>query len=104
MKFLAVLAAAFLAASSPAWAVPAPKAEASKHVALPTEVRPDRYAIHVTPDPANLKFTGHIDIDVTVVRATDRIVLNAADLTFGKVSLSGHDGAPKITLNDEEQT
>jgi len=107
MKFLAVAASAFLAVTSPALATPAAppaKAEVSKHVALPTDVRPDRYAIRVTPDPANLKFTGHVDIDVTVVRPTDRIVLNAADLTFGKVSLSGHDGAPKITLDDQEQT
>lgn len=106
MKFLAALAAACLAASSPAWAaaVEPPKAESSKRVVLPTDVRPDRYAIRVAPDAANLTFTGHVDIDVTVVRATDRIVLNAADLSFGKVSLSGHEGAPRITLDDEEQT
>jgi len=105
MKFLAVLAAGFLAASSPAWAAPEPaKTETSKRVVLPTDVRPDRYAIRVAPDPANLKFTGHVDIDVTVAQATDRIVLNAADLTFGKVTLSGHDGAPRIVLDDQEQT
>lgn len=104
MKFLALAAAAFLAAASPALATPAAPAAATQRVVLPTDVRPDRYAIRVTPDAANLTFTGHVDIDLTVVRATDRIVLNAADLTFGKVTLSGHEGAPRITLDDEEQT
>ena len=106
MKFLAVAAAAFLAAASPALAAPtAPAASApAERVVLPTDVRPDRYAIRVTPDAPNLTFTGHVDIDLTVVKATDRIVLNAADLTFGKVTLSGHQAAPKIILDDEEQT
>jgi len=106
MKFLAAVAAAFLAVGSPALAVaaPEPAKAAAKRVVLPTDVRPDRYQIRVTPDAENLKFTGHVDIDVTVVRPTDKIVLNAADLTFGKVSLSGVEARPKIALDDGEQT
>jgi len=105
MKFLACLAAAFLAASSPVWADAAdPLKPAAKRVVLPTDVRPDRYDIRVAPDPAKLSFTGHVDIALTVVRPTTRIVLNAADLIFGKVSLSGQDAAPKIELDDQEQT
>lgn len=106
MKFLAAVVAAFLATASPAAALAAaaPAKEAAKRVVLPTDVRPDRYQIRVTPDAANLTFGGHVDIDVTVVRPTSKIVLNAADLTFGKVTLSGVDVAPKITLDDEEQT
>lgn len=107
MKFLAAVAAAFLATATPALAAtsdsPA-RPEATHRVVLPTDVRPDRYAIRITPDAAALTFTGHVDIDLTVVKATSKIVLNAADLTFGKVTLSGVEGAPKITLDDEEQT
>jgi hypothetical protein len=105
MKFLAAVAAAFLATAAPALAAPAPaKPAASKRIVLPTDVRPDRYDIYVAPDAANLKFTGRAKIDLTVVRATDRIVLNAADLTFGAVSLSGQSAAPKIVLDEAQQT
>ncbi|HEY0649798.1 M1 family metallopeptidase [Phenylobacterium sp.] len=106
MRFLAAVAAAFLATAIPAvaTAAPEPAKAAANRVVLPTDVRPDRYQIRVTPDAENLKFAGHVDIDVTVVRPTARIVLNAADLTFGKVSLSGIDAAPKIALDDQEQT
>lgn len=107
MKFLAAVAAALIATATPALAAtttaPAGPA-ATDRVVLPTDVRPDRYAIRVTPDAEALTFTGHVDIDVTVVRPTNKIVLNAADLTFGKTTLSSVGAAPKITLDEEEQT
>eukprot|EP01035_Chromulina_nebulosa_P039085 gene39084-52806_t len=71
---------------------------------LPTNVRPDRYDIRITPDAAKLSFTGHVDIALTVVRATDRIVLNAADLTLTNSSLSGQTTAPRIVLDDKQET
>ena len=105
MKFLSVLAAAVLAITTPVLAAtPARPAAKAQRVVLPTEVRPDRYDIRITPDAANLAFTGHADIAVTVVRPTDRIVLNAADLTLGKVSLSGQTAAPRIVLDDKQET
>ena len=103
MKFLAAAAFAVLATTSPAWAAPA-KPAAAERVVLPTDVRPDRYDITVAPDADKLTFDGHVTITLTVVKATDRIVLNAADLTLDKVRLSGTDAAPKITWNEEEQT
>ncbi|TAJ74869.1 MAG: M1 family peptidase [Phenylobacterium sp.] len=105
MKFLAAVAVVFLATAAPALAVAAPaKPAAAKRVVLPTDVRPDRYDISIDPDAANLKFSGKAKIDLTVVRATDRIVLNAADLTFGEVRLSGQAAAPKVVLDDGRQT
>ncbi|HEX7886180.1 MAG TPA: M1 family metallopeptidase [Phenylobacterium sp.] len=106
MKFLAAVAAAVLATAAPALAVAAAptKPAAAKRIVLPTDVRPDRYDIYVAPDAANLKFTGKAKIDLTIVRSTDRIVLNAADLVFGRVSLSGQSAAPKIVLDAEQQT
>lgn len=105
MKFLVVLAAAVLAASTPALAAgPAKPAAKTQRLVLPTDVRPDRYDIRIVPDAANLRFIGHVDIQLTVVRPTTRIVLNAADLTFGKVSLAGQAAAPRIVLDDKVQT
>ena len=105
MKFLSVLAAAVLAIATPVLAAaPSRPAAKAQRVVLPTEVRPDRYDIRITPDAANLAFTGHADIAVTVVRPTDRIVLNAADLTLGKVSLSGQTAAPRIVLDAKQET
>ena len=104
MKFLAAVAAIVLATAAPALANAGPKATAAKRIVLPTDVRPDRYDIHVAPDAAKLTFTGTAKIDLTVVRATDRIVLNAADLTFGKVSLSGQAATPRIVLDEAQQT
>lgn len=105
MKFLAAVAALLLATAGPALAAaPTAKPAAAKRIVLPTDVRPDRYDIRVKPDAAALTFTGAATIDITVLRATDRIVLNAADLTFGKVSLSGQAAAPKVVLDDAQQT
>ncbi|MEO8113023.1 MAG: M1 family metallopeptidase [Phenylobacterium sp.] len=105
MKILAVLAAVLLAAGSPAWAAPAKKAPAAPtRVVLPTAVTPERYDIRVAPDAARLAFTGQARITVQVKRPTDRIVLNAADLAFKRVRLSGQKAAPKIVLDDKQQT
>ncbi|MBU1377548.1 MAG: M1 family metallopeptidase [Alphaproteobacteria bacterium] len=105
MKFLAAVALTFLAIASPALAAGAPaKPAAAKRIVLPTDVRPDRYDIHLAPNAEALTFKGVARIDLTVVRPTDRIVLNAADLTFGKVSLSGQANAPRIVLDEEQQT
>ena len=55
---------------------------------LPRGAAPSHYAIEVTPDAANLKFTGKVTIDVTVGTAMPALVLNAADLSFGAVTLT----------------
>src|SRR5689334_3275658 len=105
MKFLAAVAAVILATAAPSLAAAAPaKPLSSKRIVLPADVRPDRYDITIRPDAEKLTFTGQAKIELTVVKATSRIVLNAADLTFGKVSLSGQDAAPKIVLDDAQQT
>ncbi len=105
MRFLAAAVAVLLAAAAPALAdAPAPAPAKAARVVLPADVRPDRYNIRITPNAQELTFDGHVDIAVTVLKPTDRIVLNAADLTFGKVSLSGQAAAPRIVLDDKEQT
>src|SRR3954452_2371777 len=112
MRFVTALAAALLAASSPALAAPKAPAPAQHkpaaptpvaHVALPTDVRPERYDIAITPNAKDLTFLGHEAVTITVKRATNRIVLNAADITFGKVTLSCRDELPKVVFDKNQQ-
>ncbi len=108
MKFAIALAAALLAVSSPSLSAPArhkpPAAKAVSHVALPADVRPERYDIAITPNAKDLTFLGHEAVVITVKRATNRIVLNAADLTFGKVTISCRDELPKVVIDKDQQT
>jgi len=110
MKFLPILVAALLAAAGPAMGAPPAAhattrpAAATDHVALPTNVRPDRYDVLIRPDAGHLKFSGHETIALTVRAPTDRIVLNAADIAFQKASLLGRADAPKIELDKDQQT
>ncbi|HET9638726.1 MAG TPA: M1 family metallopeptidase [Allosphingosinicella sp.] len=69
---------------------------------LPTDVRPLQYTINATPDAANLRFTGRVDIDIQVLQATDSITLNAADLEFGEISLGGGSESSPLALNPRD--
>jgi aminopeptidase N len=55
---------------------------------LPTTVTPVHYDITVSPRLADAKFGGRETIKVRVSTATSTIVLNAAEITFGEVSIS----------------
>ncbi|MDI1295991.1 MAG: M1 family metallopeptidase, partial [bacterium] len=84
-----LLAAAPLAIATPALAQGAPAGPAAGITTqLPRGAAPSHYAISVTPDAANLKFTGTVTIDVTVSATMPTLVLNAADLSFGNVTLT----------------
>jgi aminopeptidase N len=104
MKLLIALAAAVLAASTPAFAQAPAAPKAQERVVLPKTVTPIRYDIRVAPDAAKLSFTGQAKITVQVNQATDRIVLNAADLTIKSASLSGRTEAPRIVLGKADET
>lgn len=84
-----LLAAAPIALATPALAQTAPAGPAAGITTqLPRGAVPSHYAITVTPDAANLKFTGKVTIDVAVSTAMPTLVLNAADLTFGDIMLT----------------
>jgi aminopeptidase N len=90
---LLMLAAAPLAlvqpASAQAPADPAPAGPAPGITTqLPRGAAPSHYAIEVTPDAANLKFSGKVTIDLNVAQAMPVLVLNAADLTVSSVTLT----------------
>jgi len=109
MKFFPALATALLiAAAGPALAAakaPAPVTPKPfpPHVGLPKDVVPERYDITITPDAAHLKFTGEELVTLNVKSATNRIVLNAADLDFRSASIAD-EGQAKIALDKDQQT
>jgi aminopeptidase N len=81
---LGIALAAACARPSP---VPPPASAAPVAGRLPQTVLPDHYALTVAPDLANASFAGDVTIDVRVTQATDRIVLNAAEITFQEATI-----------------
>jgi aminopeptidase N len=79
-------------------------AYAGKRVVLPDAVTPQHYRIHFTPDIEGMTFKGSAEIDVIVHRATDRIVLNAADLVIDNASLVGEPKAPRVSSDPAVET
>ncbi|QPQ54998.1 ERAP1-like C-terminal domain-containing protein [Allosphingosinicella flava] len=74
---------------------------------LPRTAKPLHYRIEATPDAQNLRFSGKTSVDIEVLQATDAITLNAADLQFGTVSLSGPGGLrspANVATNETAQT
>jgi aminopeptidase N len=102
----AVSAACFFALScNPAISAPAEPAAITVRQVLPDQVEPSRYDILITPEAAKLRFDGKVTIAITVKRATNLITLNAADLTFSKVVLSGHETeTPTVSFDEGVQT
>ena len=85
-------------------ALPAFAATPAARVVLPDAVTPEHYRIDFTPDIEGLTFKGSVEIDVNVRRATNTIVLNAADLVIDSAALSGESSAPAVSLDDKVQT
>jgi aminopeptidase N len=79
-------------------------AAAAQRIVLPAEVTPAHYDIAIVTDAPHMAFTGTVKIDVQVKRPVRAITLNAADLVFGQVSLSGSAGAPKVAYDAKAET
>lgn len=75
----------------------------ARHV-LPTDLVPIHYDVAVRPNATALTFTGSVGADVEVVKTTNTVTLNAADMTFGKVQLDGSNVTPKVTFDNDAQT
>jgi aminopeptidase N len=76
---------------------------------LPRDVRPTHYQVTVTPRAQSLDFDGRIAITVDVLQPTDKIVLNAVDMTFANTTLKPASGkgkalAPKVGIDAQAQT
>ena len=91
-------------ATAPAVRCAANVAATPQRIVLPGDVNPVHYDVEVTPDVAHLSFRGRVRIDVEVLQPTRSIALNAADLSFERVALSGRAASPEITLDAQQQT
>lgn len=55
---------------------------------LPRTARPSHYTIEITPHAQAMAFDGKVKIDIEVLAATDRIVLQAVDMRFSHSTLT----------------
>ena len=97
---LATVIGSGLAATTPEKTKPT----TSVRVVLPDTVIPHHYDVAIIPDAKNLVFKGTVVIQLTVRVATDRIVLNAADLVIDRAALSGTPMAPAISYDSKVET
>ena len=93
---------ALLAGVAPAGA--ASGGSRAARIVLPTGVVPVEYRVAIEPHAGTSTFDGAVDIDLHVARATDRIVLNSAELQFDQVVLDGEPAPPTVTFDTKEQT
>jgi aminopeptidase N len=72
---------------------------------LPHTAVPTSYQLKFTPDFSNNTFAGEETIQVEVPKATPEIVLNAADITFEKVTITGGSSTQtaKVTLRKADE-
>lgn len=76
---------------------------------LPRGVVPTHYDVAVVPHADKLAFDGKVTITLNVLKPTNSITLNAADLTFSEASLTPTKlkimvGKPKVTVDEKAQT
>lgn len=73
---------------------------------LPQVAAPDRYALSVAPDLTNATFTGDVSIDLRVLEATERLVLNAAEIAVqsATVEAAGRVQTAQVSFDERAQT
>ena len=75
---------------------------------LPRTAVPHHYAITVTPHSGKLTFDGKVSIDIEVTKATNELVLNAADLNIATATLraagAGAIVAARVKIDAEAHT
>ena len=74
---------------------------------LPRNVQPTNYDIEVVPNAEKMTFDGKVRINIDVLEPTDRIVLNAVDMSFANVQLGRTNGKnlkPKTGIDAAAQT
>src|SRR3954463_6005015 len=93
------------AASGPAAATPGSAPGGQPSWRLPRGIVPEHYTLKVTPDLAKATFAGEESIDVRVEQPTDRIVLNAAEITFDSVTVEagGTKQAARVALDEKTE-
>ncbi|HKN08198.1 MAG TPA: M1 family metallopeptidase, partial [Pseudomonadota bacterium] len=85
-------------------AAPSSDAANPDRVVLPPSVAPLNYELRIVPDLSNMSFTGAVKIDIAIAQPTRQIVLNAADLRFERIALTGSRTPPTVSLDPDRQT
>lgn len=106
---VSAIALALAAASATATAAEAQNAAPAREATtqLPRDVRPTHYELTFAPHAESLSFDGQATIELEVLKATDKIVLNAVDMTFKSAKLTPAAGAaldPKVSVDAANQT
>ncbi|MCU1313004.1 MAG: peptidase family, partial [Acidobacteriaceae bacterium] len=72
---------------------------------LPDAVRPEHYALNLTPNINKATFAGDESIDVTIKQPVNSITVNAAELQFQSVSVNagGREMKAEVTLDEAKQ-
>jgi aminopeptidase N len=71
---------------------------------LPTNVKPDHYALAIAPDIAAATFSGTETIDVTLASASNAVTLNALDLQIQSVTAAGQTATVAFDPTKEQAT
>ncbi|AZK86290.1 aminopeptidase [Xanthomonas oryzae pv. oryzae] len=75
---------------------------------LPRTAKPTHYAVEIPPHADKLTFDGKVAIDIVVLQTTDRIVLQAANLSFARSTLAQRKGGTpqiaKVSTDEQAQT
>ena len=58
----------------------------SERIILPEDVIPRKYKVFLEPNLETFTFDGEVEISVELINSTDRITLNAAELTIFSTS------------------
>lgn len=96
--------------ATPALVAAAPAAKAAQVTTqLPRTAVPTHYAVSLTPDAANSRFSASVTIALDVKQATSSLTLQAADLKFSAAAISAGAGkaaqqASKIDVDADKQT
>src|SRR5262249_38009994 len=71
---------------------------------LPKTVVPTHYAIDLTPDLDALTLTGSEVVDIEVTAPTDRLVLNAVEMTVSSATIEGEAQSATIASDTKAET
>lgn len=112
-SYAALLASAAIALTTPASILAQPSVQKdtvdpSVPTQLPRTAVPHHYAVTITPHAQRLTFDGKVAIDLEVLKATQTLVLNAADLKFTSATLRSANGSTplvaRVALDADAQT
>ena len=73
---------------------------------LPSNVRPERYVLTLTPDLVSFTFTGEATVDLQISEPTSTIVVNAAELDIASALVVLGDGSTldgRVTVDEVEE-